>query len=90
MFDINSSTLSPIASGRNTIDYGTHVPGDDSTTQDMSRVNAYKSAAKLRMHKKGSVTVSPSPAASTMKPIVNSTWDNPAESTLPVLRGAHR
>lgn len=47
----NSSALSP-SHGRNTINYSAAM-ADDATTQDMTRMNAYKSAAKMRMGKKG-------------------------------------
>jgi len=42
----------------------TGLVGDDQTTMDMSKANAYKSAAKIKMGKKvgsGSVTVRQSP-----------------------------
>ena len=81
-----SSTLSPSAGGRN-INYSSTLPagGDDASTQDMSRVNAYKSATKMRMSKKGQ---SPQPM---MKPMVNATWDTPNDSgMLPNVRGAKR
>ena len=89
--NLNTSTLSPMASGR-TIDYNATLAAGDDSTQDMSRANAYKSAAKIRMHKKGSVTVSPSPGHSSLKPMVNPTWDNmdAGSSTLPNVKGAHR
>ena len=76
-----SSTLSPSV-GRNN-NYSSTMPGEDVSTQDMSRVNAYKSATKMRMSKKGQ---SPQP----LKPMVNTTWDAPNDSTLPNVRGAKR
>ena len=60
--------------------------GDAETTaHDLTQQhpNAYKSAAKIRMKKtKGSLQQSPSP----MKPMVNTTWDQPGDNkTLPNL-----
>ena len=45
-----SSTMSP--HGSRTINYSSTMPGGDEST-DMSCVNAYKSAAKMRIAKKG-------------------------------------
>ena len=46
----NSTTMSP--HGSRTINYSSTMPGGDEST-DMSRANAYKSAAKMRIAKKG-------------------------------------
>ena len=46
----NSTTMSP--HGSRTINYSSTMPGEGEST-DMSRVNAYKSAAKMRIAKKG-------------------------------------
>ena len=81
-----------MASGRNTIDYmATGLVGDDQTTMDMSKANAYKSAAKIKMGKRGgSITVRQSPDVHNRQPIPNSTWDDVGGSSLPKVKGAHR
>ena len=89
LLDFNQSAMSPLASGRNTIDYSTTAHGDEATTQDMTRVNNFKSASKMKADKRNKYGVSPQPAQ-TMKPMRNPTWDNPSESMLPDVRGAQR
>jgi len=77
--DLNLSTLSPNPSGHNMLAYRSiNLTGDDVTTQDMSRIHAYKSAAKIKMGKKAASNVlSPTnqSQSSTLKPIRNPTWD---------------
>ena len=81
--DFNASNaMSPLNSGSRTINYSNTI-NDEVTTQDMTRVNAYKSAAKMKQVKKG---LSPQP----MKPMVNTTWDGANDSSLPNVRGAKR
>jgi len=56
--DMNLSTLSPNPSG--TINYNGTLALHDDSTQDMSRFNAYKSAAKIKMGKRhASIALSP-------------------------------
>ena len=71
----NASLMSPSSGYRNTINYSTMM-GDPEAQTDMTKVQQYKSAAKIRMKKKGSVGQSPNP----MKPMVNTTWDAAPDS----------
>jgi len=93
-YDVNLSTLSPNPSGRNTlVDYQALAltTGDEMTTQDMSKINQFKSAAKIKMKKRhGSFAMSPHQQSqnSTMKPIRNPTWDS--DAALPKVKGAFR
>jgi len=55
----------------------------------MSRVNAYQSAAKIKMNKRSASIGGPlSPQGSSFKPMRNPTWDN-AEG-LPKLKVTHK
>ena len=64
----------------------------DADTTDMTRVQAYKSAAKIKMGKRhGSMVQSPVQQSnqSMMKPIKNPTWDNDSGG-FPKVKGAFK
>lgn len=83
---MNMSTLSP--SGRQTIDYGV-TSHDDRSTLDMTRVNNYKSAAKIRANKRQSVGASPKIHNMQAKLATNTmTPQSKDDSALPNVRGA--
>ena len=89
---MNLSTLSPNPSG--TINYGTMANlNADAETTDMTRVNAYKSAAKIKMGRRhNSNALSPtqqSHQSGVMKPIKNPTWDNDS-TAFPKVKGAFK
>ena len=75
--------MSPCISRGETLDYARSLTmhGDETTTQDLSRLNQYKSAAKIKMSKRNGILnplTSPKhpPQTSMMKPLKNPAWDN--------------
>ena len=82
---IVQSTMSP--SGRQTIDYGV-TSTDDRSTLDMTHINSYKSAAKIRADKRKSV-VGASPKVHNMQAkLTQPGTRSKDDSSLPNVRGA--